>query len=492
MTALAGLPLYLEFGYQMGLFRSIDQHVTLRQDGQGWMDRELVMDTIALNLAGGECVDDLGQLEGDDGYRQVKHRIADSTLTRQQRRARERRWRKENRRSVSSPSSMFRFLNGFHDSEQETLRKKHKAFIPRPSAGLVGLRDVNRDLVAALQAREPHSEATLDMDATLVATNKKTALYSYKHFASYQPFNVWWAEQQVMVHTEFRDGNVPAGYQQKRILIEALEGLPEGVTTVRVRADTAGYEHEFLKYMDQGSHERFGKIEFAVGANVTKEFKRAVLEIPEGDWHDILVGKDGNPEPCGRQWAEVCYVPNAIGKKKTGCEYRYLATREALQQQELPGTEEAVQQTLPFQTIKKLGIRYKLHGIATNMKERKGEELVNWLYARCGKSEEAHSVMKEDLAGGQLPSGLFGANAAWWWMMVLALNLNSMFKQLVLGKEWVAKRMKAIRYHIICVAGRVVRHARKTIVRLSRNAPAYELLTAARQKMAMMEPAGAG
>jgi hypothetical protein len=32
---------------------------------------------------------------------------------------------------------------------------------------------------------------------------------------------------------------------------------------------------------------------------------------------------------------------------------------------------------------------------------------------RCGKSEEAHSVLKEDLAGGQMPSNLFGANAAW-------------------------------------------------------------------------------
>jgi len=33
---------------------------------------------------------------------------------------------------------------------------------------------------------------------------------------------------------------------------------------------------------------------------------------------------------------------------------------------------------------------------------------------RCGKSEEAHATMKADLAGGRLPSGKFGANAAWW------------------------------------------------------------------------------
>ena len=37
---------------------------------------------------------------------------------------------------------------------------------------------------------------------------------------------------------------------------------------------------------------------------------------------------------------------------------------------------------------------------------------------------------REDLAGGRLPSGQFGANAAWWAIVVLAFNLNSAMKQL--------------------------------------------------------------
>jgi len=44
-------------------------------------------------------------------------------------------------------------------------------------------------------------------------TTKRQALYGYKGFQAYQPLNVWWAEQKVMVHTEFRDGNVPAGFE---------------------------------------------------------------------------------------------------------------------------------------------------------------------------------------------------------------------------------------------------------------------------------------
>jgi hypothetical protein len=55
---------------------------------------------------------------------------------------------------------------------------------------------------------------------------------------------------------------------------------------------------------------------------------------------------------------------------------------------------------------------------------------------RCGMSEEAHSVLKEDLAGGQMPSNLFGANAAWWTISILAHNLNVLMKRLILGIDW--------------------------------------------------------
>jgi len=47
-------------------------------------------------------------------------------------------------------------------------------------------------------------------------------------------------------------------------------------------------------------------------------------------------------------------------------------------------------------------------GIVTNM-DWEGGKLIRWLHERCGKSEEAHSVMKEDLAGGgRCPAGILG------------------------------------------------------------------------------------
>ena len=94
-----------------------------------------------------------------------------------------------------------------------------------------------------------------------------------------------------------------------------------------------------------------------------------------------------------------------------------------------------------------------------------------------------HSVLKEDLAGGRLPSGKFGSNAAWWAIVVLAFNLNSAMKRLVLGEEWVSKRLKAVRFGVICVAGRVVRHARRLTIRLARGHPTHDLLVSAQRRI---------
>jgi hypothetical protein len=48
-------------------------------------------------------------------------------------------------------------------------------------------------------------------------------------------------------------------------------------------------------------------------------------------------------------------------------------------------------------------------------------------FSRCGRSEGARAVMKEDFAGGKLPSGDFGENATWWWIEGLGFQLTCKF-----------------------------------------------------------------
>ena len=489
MTALAGLPIYLDLASVLGVADFIRAHVHVRKSGQGWTDEQAVLSLMLLNLAGGDCVDDIRILEKDEGFCKVLGRVETKGLTRQQRREMERRWRKERHRSVPSPSALFRYLEAFHDPGEEIKREPGKAFIPAPNEHLQGLRRVNQDFVASIQKRHPEREATLDTDATLVETQKEDAFFSYKGYKAYQPFNIWWAEQKVVLHTEFRDGNVPAGYEQLRVFKEALDMLPEGVTKVYLRSDTAGYEHNLLRYCEKGGSKRFGRIEFAIGADVTKEFKKAVGEVEELDWKPLRKEIKGEMRKTGAEWAEVCFVPNAIARSKNDPVYRYLAIRELLEQPELPGMEGHVE--LPFPTMSMERKRYKIFGVVTN-RDLEGNELINWQHKRCGKSEEAHSVMKEDLAGGKLPSSEFGENAAWWWIMILGFNLNSAMKQLVLQGSWVAQRMKAIRFCLIGLPGRVMSHARGLIVRLVKNHPSLAVLVNARQRIMELDYAPSG
>jgi hypothetical protein len=464
MTGFGGLPAYLELAYAMGLPRSIDKSVRVRAEGQGWTDSEVVMSLILLNLAGGECVEDLNRLEGDEGFCRILEKVGKYGLKRKERRELERRWRKERRRGVPSPSAVFRYLGGFCDERQEGLREGGKAFIPVANEHLRGFVEVLKVFLSFVQKCRRQEIATLDMDAVLVETQKRDALFCYEGYRAYQPLNTWWAEQEVVVHTEFRDGNVPAGYEQLRVLKEALGCLPEGVKKVRVRSDTAGYQHDLMKYCEKRENKRFGKIEFAIGCDVTPEFKKAVREVEEGQWQVLYKEVKGKRVETKKSWAEVCFVPDAIGRSKKGVEYRYLAIRESMEEQlTFPGIEE--EKDYPFQTMKLEQRKYKIFGLVTNM-DWEGGELIRWHYKRCGKSEEAHSVMKEDLAGGKLPSGEFGENAAWWWMMVLALNLNQAMKALVLGKSWISKRMKAIRFSLINVPGRVLERSRQVFVKL--------------------------
>ena len=486
MTGLAGLPIYLDLMHAMGMPELIEDQLEVKE--RGWTDAQMVSSLILLNLAGGDCVEDLSKVERDEGFCRILGRVGQWGLKRREWREQGRRWRKEQKRSVPSPSSAFRYLSFFHDSEQEKKRIEGKAFIPVPNGHLRGLAKVNQGIAVFMQKRDPQKVATLDQDGTLVETAKRDALYSYKGFKSYQPLNTWWAEPQVMLHTEFRDGNVPAGHEQLRVFKESLAMLPEGVEKVRLRSDTAGYQHALLRYCEKGEDERFGRIEFAIGADVTPEFKKAVLtEVGNHDWKPIYKEFDGKRIKTNQEWAEVCFVPNAIGHRKDGIIYRYIAIREVMGSMDLPGMS-MPQQELPFQTVEVDFQRYKLFGLVTNM-DWDGEKLIHWQRERCGKSEEAHSVMKGDFAGGKLPSGDFGENAAWWWIMILAMNLNTIMKRQVLGGSWASRRMKAIRFSFINVPGRIVERSRELIIRLVKGHPALELYLEARRRILGMIPA---
>jgi hypothetical protein len=299
------------------------------------------------------------------------------------------------------------WLARFHDAAAGQPRPPGSAIIPAMAEPIRALWQVNRALLGFLQTHRRASVATLDMDATLIETHKREALPCYKGFKAYQPLNCWWAEQGVVLHSEFRDGNVPAGYQQLRVLKDCLAA---GVTKVylrrratsrtccctvgkaRVRGDRVRGQRRCDRGVPQGRPGRGG----------------LAAAVPEGERYRT-----------DQEFAEVGFVPNWAGHSRKRA--RFLAIREPLRQLDL---DDAAQ--LPFPT-EEFAASFKLFGIVTN-RTLPGDQVIWWLRERCGKSEEA--VMK--LAGGRMPSGLFGANAAW--LMILAHNLNAVMKRL--GPAW--------------------------------------------------------
>ena len=109
---------------------------------------------------------------------------------------------------------------------------------------------------------------------------------------------------------------------------------------------------------------------------------------------------------------------------------------------------------------------YKVFGIVTNIAEWEGGAIIRWHRERCGKSEEVHRILKEDLAGGHVISHRFGSNAFWWNVSVLSLSMHSLLKCLLLPGEVRSCRPRTLRFLFYTSIGRIVRHARRVVLRV--------------------------
>src|SRR3990170_1660348 len=186
ITGHGGLLPYLDLACVLGVLEAIDARVGVCGE-QGWMDRQHALALILLNLAGGECVEDIRILEADAGLCRIVREAERWGLSRGQRRELAQRFRRGRNRTFPSETRLYEYLNAFHDPSQEEQRVEGRAFIPAKSAHLKGLEEVNQALVASVQRHAPTQGATLDIDATLQETHKSQALYCYKRYRAYQP-----------------------------------------------------------------------------------------------------------------------------------------------------------------------------------------------------------------------------------------------------------------------------------------------------------------
>ena len=110
---------------------------------------------------------------------------------------------------------------------------------------------------------------------------------------------------------------------------------------------------------------------------MTQALKVAVQEVAEEDWQQLHKETPGGWREIGQEWAEVNFVSNWIGHKKSSPEYHYLAIREPVRQGVLPWSPALVLGEGQAYKV------YKVTAIITN-RDLPGPEVIRWYRERCG------------------------------------------------------------------------------------------------------------
>lgn len=257
--------------------------------------------------------------------------------------------------------------------------------------------------------------------------------------AANQPMIALWAEADLIVADEFRDGNVPAKQEPLNCARMAFEALPDTVSERYFRGDSACYETDLLQWLgapDRDS-EPGGRIGFAVSAMMSPALGKACRAVAEQEWATFKEDADG----AVRQWAEVDFVPAQRYEHKHSQPLRYVGLRILKPQGSLFAD----------------GSDRHYHAVVTNL-DWDGAQLLEWHREKAGTVEHVHDELKNALAGGHMPSQRFAVNAAWLKLSILSYNIASAIRGLCLNAAERTARFKKYRLLMVHVAGRMNRN----------------------------------
>ena len=312
---------------------------------------------------------------------------------------------------------------------------------------------VNKKLSRRFLKKIMRKEHTLDIDAFSIFSGKDTALHTYKGPKGYMPIVGHLAELDWCIGYDFREGNVPPAKANLEFLQSCFRNMPKGHKIKKVRIDSAGYQAEIFNWLDKKN------VKFTVTAAKKGTILPEVHLIPEKDWKPW---KDKNGFPTDRMYAETWAQMD-----KTDY-FRIIVQR-------WPN---------PKQNLFEKASEYCYYIIATNYseEEKSARDVVLWHNQR-GNSENYYKEKKYGFNLNYLPCDDFQANAFWFSMGIMAYNFHVFSKEYMLPVSWRQHTIQTVRWKLIHIAGKVVKHARNVYLKLAGiSSDLLEIFNTARQR----------
>lgn len=290
----------------------------------------------------------------------------------------------------------------------------------------------------------PGSEPlTIDVDSTITevyGTKKQGARYGHTKVRGYHHLVAAAAGTGDVLGVRARGGNAHTGRGAAGFITEVFNRVRSAGASgpIVLRADSGFYSKAVVKACEHAD------VRFSITIKSSKGRRAAYEAIPEKDWKPIPYWLEGG--------ADVAEIPYRVFGKKEGKDVRLIVRRT----KPTPGSQLAL-----FAT-------YSYHAFIT---DREGDTLA--LEADHRSHAEVELVirdLKEGVGWNHMPSGRFGANAAWIALAAMAHNLARWSARLGgISERVVATPTMRRRY--FAIPGHVSRSGRRQRLHLARRWP---------------------
>jgi len=311
--------------------------------------------------------------------------------------------------------------------------------------GIYGIESINRKLLQR-HLKTVEDPLVLDIDASVIFSQKSTAVTTYKMQSGYTPM-IGHINGGYVIHSEFRSGNIAPADHNLSFVKRCETQLPKRKQIAFLRADSASYQAKLFNYCNNNH------ITYTVGANLDRSVYTNINEIKE--W-EVFQTKEGTAHHLKEEVSEFVHT-----MQHTDHAFRLIVVKKTVTPV-LPGIWDMLS------IDEKIDLaREHYHVIATNADESmSAQEVVHFYRKRGDTSENKIKELKNGFNLNYLPSSNFISNAFYFSVGTLAYNLFILFKQ-TLQNSWQQHTVATIRYKFYRLAGKVVKHGRRVILKVA-------------------------